>query len=368
MRAIVLLSAALVAVLGLTTLTGGTHAALTGESAAGGNHVTAAPDWAAPRVERTVLAPAAGAPVNTITGGQTYHVYAQLADSGNPSSGVTAASADVATVTTGGSSVALAAGSWTVGGQTYDHRSDALAARADLSDGTASYSIMIIDGAANQGTSSHTAATAAYTAPQFAGARAASSGAAAEASELTIDRPPVQPGYLLGAALTRTDGGVAIVAPPGWLPYATIADGNLRTTLFSKTAGASEPSAYTFTADSPTRIAGGVMSFTTVVSSDDRVDRIEPSPTDVDAHSTATLSLGASSRLLSVFSTRQTADALGWTAGGTEIFDVSTSYAGGANASIAVFDAGVVPAGNHQRTGTSQAASTEATMTLIGLR
>lgn len=368
MRAIVLLAALLATALGLTTLTGGTHAALTGESAARENRVATAPDWTAPRVQRTVLVPAVGSPVNTISGGQTYHVYADLADSGNPSSGVAAISADVAAVTTGATTVALAAGSWTVDGQTYSHRSDALAARSDLADGTVSYSIMAVDAAANQSTSTHSAATAAYVPPQFAGARAASTGGAVSASTLTIERPPVQPGYLLGAAVTRTDGDVAIAPPAEWLTYATIVDGNLRTTLYYKTAGGSEPSAYTFAASSPTRIAGGIMSFTTVISSDDVVNRVEPSATDVDAHTTGSLVVAAPSRLLSVFSTRQTATALGWDAGGTEIFDVATSYEGGANASVAAFDAGVVPAGAHQRTGTAQTASSEATMTLIGLR
>ena len=61
--------------------------------------------------------------------GQSYFVYANVSDTGNPASGVSTVTANVCNVTsTSCSAVALASGSFTVNSVSYNYRSAALTA------------------------------------------------------------------------------------------------------------------------------------------------------------------------------------------------------------------------------------------------
>ena len=78
--------------------------------------------------------------------GGTYHVYANVTDVG---CGVASVTANVSTVTTGQTAVPLVAGSYTIGGVSYNYRSASVMANATLAEGAKAYSITAIDAAAN---------------------------------------------------------------------------------------------------------------------------------------------------------------------------------------------------------------------------
>lgn len=111
----------------------------------------AAPDWVAPQVGSTVIAKSVGYLAGSVKEGGTYYVYADVTDTGNPASGVAAdgESADVSALTPGGTSTAMVAGSYSVGGLTYNHRSASLVATTPLAAGVKSYSVSSTDVAGN---------------------------------------------------------------------------------------------------------------------------------------------------------------------------------------------------------------------------
>lgn len=111
----------------------------------------AAPDWVAPQVNSTTIAKAIGYLAGSIKQGGLYYVYANVTDTGNPASGVavTGETADVTTITPAGSAVILVAGSYSIGGVAYTHRSASLVAGAPLSAGSKAYSITSLDVAGN---------------------------------------------------------------------------------------------------------------------------------------------------------------------------------------------------------------------------
>ena len=68
--------------------------------------------------------------------GGSYYVYANVsADTGNPASGISSVKANVETITSGQTAVALLAGSYTAGGVSYNYRCAALTADAVLVEG-----------------------------------------------------------------------------------------------------------------------------------------------------------------------------------------------------------------------------------------
>jgi hypothetical protein len=125
----------------------------------------AAPDWAAPSVTGSVVAKQAGGEPGAIRKGGGYYVYASVTDTGSPASGVAAVTADVSAITQGATAVDLAAGSFTVDGVTYSHRSALLTARSTLSAGAYSYSLSTTDAAGNAFTQSGYPLTVDNTAP-----------------------------------------------------------------------------------------------------------------------------------------------------------------------------------------------------------
>jgi hypothetical protein len=78
----------------------------------------------------------------------TFYVYANVADTGNPSSGISSVSADVSAIATV-TSAALSSGSYVIGGVSYGYRSAQLTAKATLATGTYSYAASATDAAGN---------------------------------------------------------------------------------------------------------------------------------------------------------------------------------------------------------------------------
>jgi hypothetical protein len=88
--------------------------------------------------------------------GATYYVYANVSDTGNPSSAIARVTANVSSITAGSTAVALTAGSFSAGGTTYGYRSAVLTAASSLAAGSHSYTITATDNAASVATQSFT--------------------------------------------------------------------------------------------------------------------------------------------------------------------------------------------------------------------
>lgn len=114
-----------------------------------GNVVSAAPDFVAPTSSAAAAAKTPGYDEGYVRQGGTYHIYANVGDTGNPASGVSSVTVDASTISAGQGSVPLAAGSFSSGGQTYNRRSAALTADAVKAAGTYSLPGRMTDGAGN---------------------------------------------------------------------------------------------------------------------------------------------------------------------------------------------------------------------------
>jgi signal peptidase I len=108
------------------------------------NTMSSAADWLPPSVSTTVIAKQTGYLAGSIKQGGTYYVYASVADSGNPASGISTVKTDVSAITTGSTAVSLTSGSYSVNGVSYNYRTAALMANGTLS-GTKSYTITSTD-------------------------------------------------------------------------------------------------------------------------------------------------------------------------------------------------------------------------------
>lgn len=142
------IAAALAVAFACAQLFPATSSSFTDSTANGPNTVTAVADWTAPTVASVITQKAEGGAINKMKSGGTFYIYADIADSGNPSAGLgtmTASTANIATVT----SATLTAGSWTVSGTTYDARSPLLTVKSGLNSGTFTYSISVSDAATN---------------------------------------------------------------------------------------------------------------------------------------------------------------------------------------------------------------------------
>jgi len=135
-----------VRVLGAVALVAAAPAALaafTGTASAT-NTVGTAADWTAPSVSSTVIAKQTGYLAGSIKQGGTYYVYANVADSGNPASGISTVKTDESAVTSGQTNVSLTAGSYSVNGVSYNYRSALQTASSPLS-GSKNYTITSTD-------------------------------------------------------------------------------------------------------------------------------------------------------------------------------------------------------------------------------
>jgi hypothetical protein len=122
-----------------------------------GDIVTAAPDFTPPAITAKVVAKSLGGVTGYIRKGGGYFVYANVAaDTGNPPSGLATVKANAEEFTTGQSAVALASGTYTAGGTSYNYRSAELTANA-TTEGSKPYSVTATDAAGNASTVNGTA-------------------------------------------------------------------------------------------------------------------------------------------------------------------------------------------------------------------
>lgn len=148
-----------------------TSSSFTNNTTNGGNTVTAAADWTAPAISAAVLQKAEGGVVNKITPSGTFYLYASVADSGNPASGVgtlTASTSNIATVAS--ATLTTTGGPYTVGGTSYNYRSALLTAKSTLSTTTYTYTLSVSDTAGNGPTTSSptiSASTASFAPSSF---------------------------------------------------------------------------------------------------------------------------------------------------------------------------------------------------------
>jgi len=155
--------AAVLAAVGLVAAAPAALAAFTATTTAT-NNVAAANDWLPPSVSDTVVAKQTGYLAGAIKPTGSYYVYANVADSGNPPSGVSTVTANVGALTSGSTAVSLTAGSYSVSGVSYGYRSALLTATGP-SVGTKSYSITSTDAQAHAQTQSGYNVTVDNTAP-----------------------------------------------------------------------------------------------------------------------------------------------------------------------------------------------------------
>lgn len=140
--------------LGLAVTAGVVWALYTDDATSDGNELVAAADWVAPSASASVVGKSQGGVPGYIRQGGTYMVYANVADSGAPASGISSVTANASTITTGQSAATLSSGSFSIGGVAYSHRSGTLTANGTLAAGTFSYSLASKDLAGNSRTQS----------------------------------------------------------------------------------------------------------------------------------------------------------------------------------------------------------------------
>ncbi len=142
--------AALVAIGLIAGMTGGTYAAFSSTAANGANSFGVKADYEGPTIVRSEIARTTATAGGRIKANVAYYVYAQITDGGNPASGVNTATTNVCTITTAAcASVALASGSYTVSGLTYNYRSASTTSDAGLTAGSKTYTVTSVDVAGN---------------------------------------------------------------------------------------------------------------------------------------------------------------------------------------------------------------------------
>lgn len=129
-------------------------AAFTSTTASPGNQVTAAPDFRAPTASSSAIVRTGGNVAGYVKKAGTYFVYANVADTGNPASGVATVTADVSQLTPGTAAAPLTAGSYTAAGVTYNYRSASLTGSPAVAEGAKTYSLTLTDVAGNAATQS----------------------------------------------------------------------------------------------------------------------------------------------------------------------------------------------------------------------
>jgi large repetitive protein len=148
-----------------------------------GNSITAAADFRAPTASASAVGKTAGGIVGQIKKGGTYYVYANATDTGNPASGVSTVTANVSSITSGSTAVALSAGSFSAGGVSYGYRSAALTAGSTLAAGSYSYALTLTDVAGNSKTQTGFTVTVDNTAPTGTDVQIVNTGATAGLAE-----------------------------------------------------------------------------------------------------------------------------------------------------------------------------------------
>jgi predicted ribosomally synthesized peptide with SipW-like signal peptide len=135
---------------------GGTVSAYTDTETTASNAFTAAADWTAPTTAAAPIGRSTAYETGTIAHSTTYYVYANVSDTGNPAAGVATVTANVSSITSGSTAVALVAGTYSAEGTAYGYRSASLTAPAGLTAGSHTYTITSTDRSANAATQSFT--------------------------------------------------------------------------------------------------------------------------------------------------------------------------------------------------------------------
>lgn len=138
------------AALGVCALAVGFSAASFTDTTQNPQSVTAVTDFLSPSASASVVGKAEGGAAGYVRAGGNYRVYANVTDSGNPPSKTSSVKANVSTLTSGQTAVALAAGSYSFDGVAYNYRSAQLKA-GSVSAGAKSYALTLLDGAGNSG-------------------------------------------------------------------------------------------------------------------------------------------------------------------------------------------------------------------------
>jgi hypothetical protein len=142
------------------------------------------PDNVPPLVRTTVISKTTAYLPGFIRQAGTYFVYANVTDGGCTPSGIATVRADVSTITTGSTVVALSAGAFTVGGVAYNYRSASLTANATLTAGAKAYTISSTDVATNSQTQAGYSVTVDNTRPTASNVQTANGGATVGKPEL----------------------------------------------------------------------------------------------------------------------------------------------------------------------------------------
>jgi hypothetical protein len=139
----------------LSVALGSTVSAYTGSATAASDHFAAAADWTAPSASAAAVGRTTAYDTGSIMQGGSYYIYAEVTDTGNPASGVASVTANVSSLTTGATAIALTSGSYSAGGISYDYRSVAKTATTPLAAGSHSFTVISTDAAANTTTQSY---------------------------------------------------------------------------------------------------------------------------------------------------------------------------------------------------------------------
>jgi hypothetical protein len=132
---------------------GFTLARFVGAASVAGNTMTTAAhfDVTPPTISSSVISKTTQYLPGYIRPSRAFYVYANVTDPGSGASGVATVTADVSSIKAGSTSVALVAGSYSVGGVSYGYRSASITADAKPA-GTYSYTIRATDNAGNSAT------------------------------------------------------------------------------------------------------------------------------------------------------------------------------------------------------------------------
>ena len=149
----------------LASIGGSTLAVYRTTTSNSGNGFSAASDYRAPSVSTTTIAKTPGYSAAYVKQAGTYFIYANVADTGNPASGISTVTADVSAITTGATAVSLVSGSYSAEGTSYNYRSASRVASNPLAAGSKSYTVTSTDVATNTRTQSGFSVTVDNTAP-----------------------------------------------------------------------------------------------------------------------------------------------------------------------------------------------------------
>src|SRR6187200_1322512 len=104
--------ATMAALLGLASVGGGVWGLYSQSGGSSGNELVAAADWTAPTVSTSVIGKSQGGVPGYIHQGGAYNAYANVADGGNPASGIAKVTGNLGTTTTGQTVAALSSGTF----------------------------------------------------------------------------------------------------------------------------------------------------------------------------------------------------------------------------------------------------------------